>query len=191
MVSLDQVEGTKQSSKQQASHTIQAMTSCLPSFAQQRDNLENRLFTYYKAYAPTKLGNIKRLATLHAYNQDKLSRALMRKYGKALTFEKHTNSHKYKKPYVLFPRTVNHDVVSPSVGKGKPFTSKYTGVTWHKRALGWSANISKNSSVTGKACYIGIYDTEKEAAIAFDRSDKKIISYPQKKLNHIKFPDDF
>ena len=127
----------------------------------------------------------------HTYNQDKLSRALMRKYGKALTVEKHTNSHKYKKPYVLFPRTVNYEVVSPPVGKGKPFTSKYTGVTWHKRALGWSANISKNSSVTGKACYIGIYDTEKDAALAFDRSDQKIISYPQKKLNHIKFPHDF
>jgi hypothetical protein len=167
------------------------MTSCLQTFAQERDNLENRLSAYYKTHAPSKLANIKKLASLHAYNQDNLSHALMRKYGKALTLEKPTNSNENKKPYVLFPRSVNHDVVSPPVGKGKPFTSKYTGVTWHKVALGWSANISKNSSITCKACYIGIYDTEKEAAIAFDRSDKKIKSYPNKKLNHIKFPHDF
>lgn len=99
--------------------------------------------------------------------------------------------HTTKKPYVLFPRTVDHNVVSPPVGKGKPFTSKYTGVTWHKRALGWSANISKNSSITKKAYYIGIYDNEKDAAIAFDNSNMKVKDYPNKKLNKNKFPYDF
>ena len=164
------------------------MTSTQSSFAQTSDNLEKRPSIYYKTHAPNKLGNIHMLASLHAFNQDKLSQALMRKYGNALPVEKHTVN---RKPYVLFPRHVNHEVASPPVGKGKPFTSKYTGVTWHKRALGWSANISKNSSVTGKAFYIGIYDTEKLAAIAFDQSDQKISSYPHKKLNFIKFPNDF
>ena len=167
------------------------MTSCLRPFAQQRDNLEKRLSTYYKTHAPAKLGNIKKLATLHAYNQDKLSRALMRKYGKALSLEKLNTSNINRKPYVLFRRKVNHDIVPPVIGKGKPFTSKYTGVSWHKGAHGWSANISKNSSVTGKPCYIGVYDTQQLAAIAFDQSDNKISSYPNKKLNRVKFPHDF
>ena len=92
--------------------------------------------------------------------------------------------HTTKKPYVLFPRTVDHDVVSPPVGKGKPFTSKYTGVTWHKRALGWQVTVSKSSSITGKVYYIGIYDNEKDAAIACDMF---LIHYPNKKLNKINF----
>ena len=183
------MEGTKQPSKLLDSHTIQAMTYCLPPFAQQRDNLENRLSTYYKTHAPAKLGNIKRLASLYAYNQDKLSNALMRKYGKSL--DKHNTYNINRKPYVLFRRKVNHDITPPIIGKGKPFTSKYTGVSWHKGAHGWSANISKSSSVTGKPCYIGVYDTQKLAAIAFDQSDRKISSYPIKKLNHVKFPHDF
>ena len=99
--------------------------------------------------------------------------------------------HTTKKPYVLFPRAVDHDVVSPPVGKGKPFTSKYTGVTWHKRALGWQVTVSKNSSITGKVYYIGIYDNEKDAAIAFDMCPMKVIHYPNKKLNKNKFPYDF
>ena len=164
------------------------MTSSLSSFAQKRDNLENRLSIYYKTHAPTKLGNIKKLASLHAFNQDKLSQALMRKYGSPLPFEKHTV---HRKPYVLFKRKVNHDITPPPIGKGKPFTSKYTGVSWHKGAHGWSANISKSSSITGNPCYIGIYDSQILAAIAFDHSDQKISSYPRKKLNFIKFPNDF
>ena len=96
-----------------------------------------------------------------------------------------------KKPYVLFPRAVDHDVVSPPVGKGKPFTSKYTGVTWHKRALGWQVTVSKNSSITRKVYYIGIYDNEKDAAIAFDKCNMKVQNYPTKKLNKNKFPYDF
>ena len=99
--------------------------------------------------------------------------------------------HTTKKPYVLFPRAVDHDVVSPPVGKGKPFTSKYTGVTWHKRALGWQVTVSKSSSITGKVYYIGIYDNEKDAAIAFDRCPMKVQNYPTKKLNKNKFPSDF
>ena len=172
----------------QASTIIPAMTSTQSLFAQKRGNLEKRLSIYYKTHAPTKLGNIQKLASLHAFNQDKLSQALMRKYGSPLPFEKHTV---HRKPYVLFKRKVNHDITPPLIGKGKPFTSKYTGVSWHKGAHGWSANISKNSSITGKPCYIGIYDTEKLAAIAFDQSDQKISSYPRKKLNFIKFPNDF
>ena len=99
--------------------------------------------------------------------------------------------HTTKKPYVLFPRAVDHNVVSPPVGKGKPFTSKYTGVTWHKRALGWQVTVSKNSSITGKVYYIGIYDNEKDAAIAFDMCSMKVKDYPNKKLNKNKFPYDF
>jgi len=99
--------------------------------------------------------------------------------------------HTTKKPYVLFPREVDHNVVSPPVGKGKPFTSKYTGVTWHKRALGWQVTVSKSSSITGKVYYIGIYDNEKDAAIAFDQCNMKVNNYPCKKLNKNKFPSDF
>ena len=178
---------TPQQTKQ-ASTIIPAMTSTQSSFAQTSDNLEKRLSIYYKTHAPNKLGNIHMLASLHAFNQDKLSQALMRKYGNALPLEKHNIN---RKPYVLFKRKVNHDIVPPIIGKGKPFTSKYTGVSWHKGAHGWSANISKSSSITGKPCYIGIYDSPILAAIAFDHSDQKISSYPRNKLNFIKFPNDF
>jgi len=153
-------------------------------------DLRKRLTAYYKIHQPSKLDNVKLLAALYVFKQEQLSDRLKQKYGCPLPLQDNV-CRGYKKPYVLFPRKVNHDITSPPVGKGKPFTSKYTGVTWHKRAHGWSANISKHSSITGKPCYIGIFNTQIEAAIAFDQSKFKIQNYPHRKLNFVKFPEDF
>jgi hypothetical protein len=49
------------------------------------------------------------------------------------------------------------------------YSSKYRGVSWHKRWGKWSAVIS----VKGRKKHLGYYRDEKEAAEAFDRAAKK------------------
>lgn len=68
-------------------------------------------------------------------------------------------------------------------GKQKGATSKYIGVCWHKIALKWEASIKHNQ----QRYYIGIYDSEEEAAQAYDESlanipideDRKQYNFPE------------
>lgn len=49
------------------------------------------------------------------------------------------------------------------------FTSKYKGVSWHKKANKWIANITINY----KQIYLGLYDSELKAAQVYDDAAKK------------------
>lgn len=51
-----------------------------------------------------------------------------------------------------------------NVKSAKNSSSKYLGVSWHKQSKRWTAN----GSLKGKRKYLGIYDTEIEAALAFN-----------------------
>ena len=50
----------------------------------------------------------------------------------------------------------------------KPHSSKYRGVGWHKQRNKWRANIT----IGNKFKHIGLYDTEDEAAIAWNNIAK-------------------
>lgn len=50
--------------------------------------------------------------------------------------------------------------------KGKPTSSKYKGVSWHKRDCMWRSQIFVN----GKTIYLGPYHNEEEAALAYNKA---------------------
>lgn len=52
---------------------------------------------------------------------------------------------------------------------GKPPTSKYKGVSWYKRYKKWMAQIK----VQGKSHYLGIFENEVDAAVAYDEASLK------------------
>ena len=57
-----------------------------------------------------------------------------------------------------------------NVGPRKNSTSKYKGVCWYKRDSNWKAQYRLN----GKNYHIGYYDTEEQAAIAYDETVKNL-----------------
>jgi hypothetical protein len=52
---------------------------------------------------------------------------------------------------------------------GRSHSSKYKGVSWDKRRQWWRANIRANH----KFFYIGVYQTEEDAAKAYDQKAKE------------------
>jgi len=48
--------------------------------------------------------------------------------------------------------------------------SRYKGVCWHKRNKKWQASITKS----GKRLYLGQYDDQIEAALAYDRKAEEL-----------------
>jgi hypothetical protein len=54
--------------------------------------------------------------------------------------------------------------------KRKGTSSKYRGVTWHKKDLRWQASIE----IKGKCKYLGQFSKEKEAALAYDAAAKGV-----------------
>jgi len=60
-------------------------------------------------------------------------------------------------------------------------TSKYKGVSWEKRRNKWLANISSDE----KRIYLGQYETEKNAALAYDKGALKY----HKTFARLNFPE--
>jgi hypothetical protein len=62
----------------------------------------------------------------------------------------------------------------------KPY-SKYKGVSWHKRNKKWEVRIAKS----GKSTYLGTFEDELEAALAYDRKAEELfgefayLNFPQ------------
>ena len=55
----------------------------------------------------------------------------------------------------------------------------------------WRAQLRPVSSASGKYEHLGLYDTEKEAAKAFDNSGKFKAGYDEGRWNKHRFPEDF
>jgi hypothetical protein len=56
-----------------------------------------------------------------------------------------------------------------NLSKDKTGTSKYTGVSWHSRDKNWQASIRIN----GKKAYLGSFQDESEAALAYQNALEK------------------
>lgn len=60
----------------------------------------------------------------------------------------------------------NANRAKPKTRDGIPTTSKYKGVSWFKRDKKWKVNITVNK----KHIYLGVYDSEVEAAKAYNEA---------------------
>lgn len=58
--------------------------------------------------------------------------------------------------------------------KGKPTSSKYKGVTWHKKAKKWVAKLQTTKDGKCVSIYLGLFATEKKAYAAYVALAKKI-----------------
>lgn len=67
---------------------------------------------------------------------------------------------------------LNLQVITPRENNSKDTisSSKYTGVSWHKKSKKWVANIK----IKGKCNYLGLFDCELKASIAYQKALKQI-----------------
>ena len=61
-------------------------------------------------------------------------------------------------------------------------TSQFRRVCWHKAANKWAAHIGMN----GKQIYLGVFDTEEEAARAYDAKARELFG----EFAYLNFPDE-
>jgi len=64
-----------------------------------------------------------------------------------------------------------------NITKDKKGTSKYTGVSWHKRIRKWSARIE----IKGERFNLGYFDKELEASKVYQKELKKVLSLEKDK----------
>lgn len=70
--------------------------------------------------------------------------------------------------------------VSAKKARHQPKTSQYRGVCWDKKIGKWKANIK----VSGKKIHLGVFEDEKDAAIAYDgaarkyRGEAAVVNFP-------------
>lgn len=69
---------------------------------------------------------------------------------------------------------------------GKSCSSKYKGVGWNKHARRWRAKIQLNCKVIN----LGYYDTQKQAALVYDKAALKLFG-EYARTNQMEFPEDF
>ncbi len=78
----------------------------------------------------------------------------------------------------------------PPVPESKKQASSYTGVVWEKRTEKWVAAMKVNK----KSEHLGSYETEKEAAIAYNSRLRKALADGHvkslRKLNDVEEPED-
>jgi hypothetical protein len=83
--------------------------------------------------------------------------------GYAPDYVDHINGNKLdNRPCNLRPATNSQNIANSNSRKNS--SSKYLGVCWSKNHKKWIANITKNN----KAIYIGIFEKEKDAALAYN-----------------------
>lgn len=76
---------------------------------------------------------------------------------------------------------VSHNLACQRQPPKKWGSSRYKGVTWHKKGRKWTAALT----IDAKPLHLGCYDTEEEAATAYDKAAREHYG-PYARLN---FPD--
>lgn len=83
--------------------------------------------------------------------------------------------------YINFPK-IDYENFEPKIIKTKNKTSKLKGVSRYKSSQKWCTRIS----IKGKTIFLGCFQNEKEAAIAYDKKAKELFG----EFAKLNFPED-